>query len=121
MDGWISVKDRLPEMTSDVLVRLTTNEMMISFYRNDGYWSNCGGAALPVDLVAYWQPLPKPPKETFITPEQAASEMERIRNDKNGDTELLHAEMDDLMVKLLRQLGYEAAAEIFDNTYKWYA
>jgi len=37
------------------------------------------------------------------------------------DKEERHSKMDDLMVEVLSQLGYEEGARIFENTEKWYA
>ena len=37
------------------------------------------------------------------------------------DTEMAHAAMDDLMCLLLRELGYGAAVDVFENANKWYA
>ena len=37
------------------------------------------------------------------------------------DEEDAHMEMDDLMLDLLRSLGYGDGVDIFENTNKWYA
>lgn len=41
---------------------------------------------------------------------------------KNGsDPEGAHVDMDELMVIVLRQLGYGDGCDVFDNQHKWYA
>lgn len=40
---------------------------------------------------------------------------------RSGDQEVAHVEMDGLMVKLLRTLGYAEAMDVFDMQDKWYA
>jgi hypothetical protein len=37
------------------------------------------------------------------------------------DEECVHADMDNIMCDLLRQLGYGEGIDIFENTPKWYA
>jgi hypothetical protein len=37
------------------------------------------------------------------------------------DLENAHSEMDELMVNLLRMLGYDKAMDIFEAQQKWYA
>lgn len=54
-----------------------------------------------------------------MTPEEFKKEMQKIA-DEYG-TEDGHIEADDLMIKLLKELGYEEGAEIFDRMYKWYS
>ena len=48
-----------------------------------------------------------------------ASKMEKLS--KINDQERRHYEMDELMVKKLRELGYSDAMDIFENTPAWYA
>lgn len=52
------------------------------------------------------------------TPEEFAQMM---RNQMSGDEETAHGEMDDLMVELLRRLGYGEAMDVFEKQDKWYA
>lgn len=52
------------------------------------------------------------------TPEEFATMM---RNQMNGDLENSHSAMDDLMVELLRHLGYGEAMDVFEQQEKWYA
>jgi hypothetical protein len=59
-----------------------------------------------------------------MTPEEFAKKMDEIANGDMGkyaDEEIRHPMADDLMVKLLKELGYEKGAEIFENMNKWYA
>lgn len=52
------------------------------------------------------------------TPEEFAQMM---RNQMSGDNEVAHVEMDELMVELLRRLGYGEAMDVFEKQDKWYA
>lgn len=54
-----------------------------------------------------------------MTPKEFAEKMQLIVDEEN--TELGHIEMDNLMCELLKSLGYEEGAEIFDNALKWYS
>lgn len=56
-----------------------------------------------------------------MTPEKFRDIMIDIKNDGNFDRELSHIEMDELMCKVLIELGYEEGVEIFRSTDKWYA
>ena len=71
-EGWISVKDRLPEMTdgfgfisNKVLVAQGVNDKQINF----GWRRGCEWVAsymIPFarqELITHWMPLPEPPKE----------------------------------------------------------
>lgn len=40
---------------------------------------------------------------------------------ENGDVESAHANADDLMVELLRSLGFGSGCDVYDNMTKWYA
>lgn len=44
-----------------------------------------------------------------------------MRKWSNGDEEISHIEMDELMVMLLRSLGYGEAMDIFEAQGKWYS
>lgn len=57
-------------------------------------------------------------KNEIPTPEQFAWMM---RGKMGSDLEGAHVSMDDLMVELLRKLGYGEAMDIFDTQDKWYA
>ena len=48
-----------------------------------------------------------------------ANEMRRI--DRNNDTEMAHILADELMCKLLRELGYGEGVDIFEQMDKWYS
>ena len=64
-----------------------------------------------------------------MTPEEFKNEMIRLRDetceyikfDDHIDTEVRHYNMDMLMVKTLRDLGYGEGVDIFVKTDKWYA
>ena len=59
-----------------------------------------------------------------MTPEEFKNEMQKIRNrlgKKYIDEEIIHAEGDDLMCKLLRELGYGEGVDVFEDMPKWYA
>lgn len=86
-NGWISVKDRLPERGRYVLVavyghdviiqkpgeslpdaiertRRTVRYVTMGFVDEDGW---CGPDGYPMMVTpAYWQPLPEPPKEENV-------------------------------------------------------
>ena len=66
--GWISVKDGLPEIDQKVLVYDAGDETEIHVYHLredlDGlYWDDEGGWAVDFENVTHWMPLPEPPKE----------------------------------------------------------
>ena len=56
-DGWISVKDRLPEKNTDVLIYNIEEYMGTDFLTKDGKWF--WNEELP---PTHWMPLPEPPK-----------------------------------------------------------
>ena len=64
VQGWISVRDRLPEKGEEVLV-FDTRENWTGFawLRPDETWTALG-FDFPLDLgeVTHWMPLPQPPK-----------------------------------------------------------
>lgn len=78
-DGWISVKDRLPEEQIPVLVYVPpysnenekyTEYVGVAYYMYSaisGYWAgtdgNVYGAIGIIHDPIYWMPLPEPPKE----------------------------------------------------------
>ncbi len=65
MDKWISVKDKLPEDSSDILVYNKTSLIELgsysvsfkSFFVNNLY----------VDYITHWMPLPEKPKDNEKT------------------------------------------------------
>lgn len=46
---------------------------------------------------------------------------ELMKNELSNDLEISHSTMDDLMVELLRKLGYSKAMDVFEEQDKWYA
>lgn len=57
----------------------------------------------------------------IMSPEEFAEAMRRRCNDHEGDIEMQHWHMDQLMLELLDALGYSEGVDIFMNTSKWYA
>lgn len=55
-----------------------------------------------------------------MTPEQFADAMREIAKN-SGDTEMAHGDADDLLCKVLTQLGYGEGVKIFEEMDKWYA
>ena len=56
-NGWISVKDRLPEPKAMVLAHCTNGRMLtVGYFDKDLEYLTSG-------RVTHWQPLPTPPKE----------------------------------------------------------
>ncbi len=63
-------------------------------------------------------------KQNPLTPEQFANEMIKLHKDyliDREDEEVCHIEMDNLIINMLIDLGYEDGAYIFEHTKKWYA
>lgn len=56
-----------------------------------------------------------------MNPQEFKAAMQKIADECAGDNERVHAEMDDLMLQLLRKLGYGDGCDIFDNTEMWCA
>lgn len=56
-----------------------------------------------------------------MTPAEFAEQMKTVRENRRLDAEVAHAEMDDLMAKLLVELGYQEGVAIFEEQAKWYA
>lgn len=59
-----------------------------------------------------------------MTPEEFKNEMQKISNrqgEKYIDVEITHAEADDLMCEMLRELGYGEGVDVFEDMPKWYA
>ena len=64
-DGWISVKDRLPEQGYWCLIYSWRGTMVASFWKNSWCFFQYNKAGITIELsdVSHWMPLPKPPKE----------------------------------------------------------
>lgn len=68
MADWISVKERLPEELTHVIVFMEATEqgVCVAFIEN-GKWldgeSGHGIVFMQQELVTHWMPLPEPPKE----------------------------------------------------------
>lgn len=59
-----------------------------------------------------------------MTPKEFYEEMLLIKKeclDERDDKELVHVTMDNLMCKLLEELGYGDGVEVFRDTPMWYA
>ena len=60
MSGWISVKDRLPDLNLEVLVSIklpSRYKVSTSYNSTLGGWQ-CGYG----EYITHWMPLPEPPK-----------------------------------------------------------
>ena len=66
---WINIKDRLPKMRKDVLLRVTVGDICWNieqgYYKGNGEWVNCWCSRRNDDLypITHWMELPKEPKE----------------------------------------------------------
>ena len=64
---WISVKERLPEDISDVLILSKEKESCVGYYRSsDNDWNMynpCCSFHMELHGITHWQPLPAAPKE----------------------------------------------------------
>ncbi len=58
------------------------------------------------------------PTPGLMTPEEFAKRMREIAT---YDTEARHSEGDDLMMRVLKDLGYAEGVKVFDGMHKWYA
>ncbi len=54
-----------------------------------------------------------------MTPEEFLQKLQELYGE-GQDPERFHGEADDLIVELLKQLGYGEGAEFFDKCEKWY-
>lgn len=67
MSEWISVEERLPEQSVEVLVYDFVDSMDVMFLEvdDDGYrfWADDNGYEYSIHDVTHWMPLPEPPKE----------------------------------------------------------
>lgn len=57
----------------------------------------------------------------YISPSDFEYWMRVIAERRKGDPEALHCEADELMEKVLRQLGYGKGLDIFNEQEVWYA
>ena len=57
----------------------------------------------------------------MTTPEEFEAAMRQIDNSIEAHTESAHRGADDLMCKMLRELGYGDAVKVFEDMPKWYA
>lgn len=58
--------------------------------------------------------------EKKTTPEEFAIEMQKIK-DIGGIYEVIHHKTDKLLIKVLRQQGFEKGCDIFEKMGKWYS
>lgn len=63
----------------------------------------------------------KAKKEKPLTPDEFLGHIMSLKGKYDGDTEAFHAAADDLLCKVLRQLGYKEGIEVYKETEKWYA
>lgn len=64
LNGWISVKDRLPEDESDVLAysRIGEEFRIYPACYSNGVWFDCVFNAPATDTTTHWMPMPNLPK-----------------------------------------------------------
>ena len=55
-----------------------------------------------------------------MTPEEFYDKMVSLRVD-DGDVEMSHSNMDELMAQVLTSLGYGKGIDVWDSSSKWYA
>ena len=66
MSEWISVKDRLPDTSADILVAAYWHDSwqtMVGWYSGNYWWVYTSHGAFMPGPVSHWMPLPEPPKE----------------------------------------------------------
>ena len=56
----------------------------------------------------------------YMTASEFEKEMRAIQERSKNDPEGMHAAMDELMVTVLRQHGFDAGCDIFEWVNKWY-
>lgn len=61
VNGWVSVKDRLPEDTKQKIV-FHKRGVSFAYFSGNYWWSSIGGRH-SLDTVTHWMPLPEPPEE----------------------------------------------------------
>lgn len=57
----------------------------------------------------------------MMSPENFEMKMKELVDRHGSDREALHSDMDDLMCQVLKEHGYVAGVEIFENSDKWYS
>ena len=66
LNGWISVKDRLPDYFTSVLVWCPGNKCIYAAYRNarqEWYtFDDTIAGHVVVNMVTHWMPMPEPPE-----------------------------------------------------------
>jgi uncharacterized protein DUF551 len=71
MSEWISVKDRLPEFETSVLVAILDTTTLNYFQIVSRYWkSEIWGGLSRDQVVTHWMPLPPAPRSTGETERQ---------------------------------------------------
>ncbi|MCD8207593.1 MAG: DUF551 domain-containing protein [Bacteroidales bacterium] len=131
MNEWIDVNVRLPEESEDVLIvgrRLQGDpeaRMQVGclISKTPLIWHGCEGRDLSdepfYEEVTHWMPLPERPGP--MDPDVFAEKMQEIINTYDEDLKQSHIKMDELMCKLLIDLGYYKGIYIFQGSEKWYA
>lgn len=64
---------------------------------------------------------PKPVENKVMNPQEFYKKMKELAEIEDFDEEDLHVDMDDLMCRVLTDLGYGDGIKIFNETPKWYA
>jgi len=109
-DGWIDVKERLPEEGEFVLVNLFTDLILKGRLQSNGLLSNAWSAFYAdgehfteEDAVTHWMPLPSPPKDLpssdGLEHSQHKCGCEEVVAEQAKTIELLKAENARLMVQ----------------------
>lgn len=123
-DGYKFMKD-----VDDRYVITCTVEELLEHYGEQGLleFRYMGQKAIEELNIAVGN-IPKPkadsnkrPKNSPMTPAEFAVEMRKICSDPSRDPEEAHRDMDILMCKVLRKLGYGTGVNIFIGAPRWYA
>lgn len=89
MNNWISVKEKLPEILTEVLVEVEghrgpqwrNNHNLVAFFGMDGeFWEERHQSHVPLS-VTHWQPLPEPPNDLPKQAIEAALQPQRDYNE----------------------------------------
>ena len=59
--GWISVKDRLPEKCTEILIYAPNHGCIVAKYSNNEFWDTISCYVYSTDEITHWMPLPAPP------------------------------------------------------------
>jgi len=62
MSEWISVKDKLPKPSTEVLIFIY-DILALGYMESDGEWWNDADEKEHSESVTHWMPLPEPPEE----------------------------------------------------------